>query len=158
VKTHVTTALAVVGLAMLAILVFVLQDTDDPSARGGTDAPTVTASATTPRTTLPSAASGSASPSEPTAAGRITTTSSLYFGIPFETIEILGTYDGADSGTTLRLQMRQGEEWTEFPLPVVTRESGTFRAYVELGRGQYKLRVVDPVTGMRSETVTLLLL
>jgi hypothetical protein len=167
VRAHVTSVLAVVGVAMFAIVVFLLQDTDDPSAQGETNSPAVAASrapsasasssAMSPTTTtLPS--TGSASPAQPSAAGRITTSSLLYFGRPFETIQIPGTYEGVDGATTLRLQLRRGNEWELFPLPVVTEPSGAFRAYVELSRGQHRLRLVDPDTGLTSEVLTLLLL
>ena len=52
--------------------------------------------------------------------------------------------------------MRRAAGWTWFPLPVVTQPSGEFRAYVELGAGQYRLRLVDPETGVKSQVLTLL--
>ena len=59
--------------------------------------------------------------------------------------------------TTLRVQLLQPDGWQSFPLPTVTRESGYFRAHVELGAGRYRLRLVDPATGITSRTLTLLL-
>ena len=87
---------------------------------------------------------------------RIDTSDLFYFGEPFETIQIPGTYVGVDGPARLRLQMRRAAGWTWFPLPVVTQPSGEFRAYVELGAGQYRLRLVDPETGVRSQVLTLL--
>ena len=166
-KAHVTSVLAVVGVALFAILVYLLQDTEDPPAQGGTESPAAAASrapsasasiSATTSTTTTAPSTGSASPDQPSAADRITTSSLLYFGRPFETIQIPGTYEGVDGATTLRLQLRRGTEWELFPLPVVTEPSGAFRAYVELGRGQHRLRLMDPDTGMTSEVLTLLLL
>ena len=59
--------------------------------------------------------------------------------------------------TELRVQLRQANGWTQFPLPVVTQPSGKFRAYVELGQGQHRLRIVDPDRGRASRVLTLLL-
>jgi hypothetical protein len=62
------------------------------------------------------------------------------------------------AAATLRIQLRVPGGWEDFPLAVVTQETGSFQAYVELGRGEYRLRLVDPATGTTSKTLTLLLL
>jgi hypothetical protein len=89
---------------------------------------------------------------------RIATSSLFYFGRAFETIPIPGSYQGVAGAATLQVQLRRASEWSPFPLPVVTQPSGEFRAYVELGRGQYRLRIVDPATGTTSRVLTLLVL
>jgi hypothetical protein len=61
------------------------------------------------------------------------------------------------AATELRVQVREAGGWTSFPLPVVTRPSGEFDAYVEMGAGQYQLRILDPATGTTSEVLILLL-
>jgi hypothetical protein len=108
-------------------------------------------SPTSPAATATATATA-ASASEP----RIDTSDLFYFGEPFETILIPGTYAGVDGPARLRLQMRRAAGWTWFPLPVVTQPSGEFRAYVELGAGEYRLRLVDPETGVESQVLTIL--
>jgi hypothetical protein len=84
-------------------------------------------------------------------------TSSTYFGRPFETIRIDGRYRGASSPRRLRVQIQQPSGWKQFPLPTVTRSSGEFRAFVELGEsGNYSLRIVDARRDYTSKVVTLL--
>ena len=94
----------------------------------------------------------------PAPAARIETTERVFFGRPNETIAIPGTYHGVTAAATLRIQLRVPGGWEDFPLAVVTQETGSFQAYVELGRGEYRLRLVDPATGTTSKTLTLLLL
>jgi len=160
---------AVLGLAVLGAVV--MDESDDPpspsTATTGTDR-TPSSSPTSPQTSATSSATSSAlsspesTPStslEPDAGGTepaIVTSESFYYGAPHETIHIPGTYQGVDGATRLRLQLRRSGGWTWFPLPVVTRESGEFRAYVELGPGEYRLRLVDPESGIASPVVTLL--
>jgi hypothetical protein len=136
---------AALGLALAATLL--LREDDQPTS--------------VDRVADPRATSATSAPSNTTAprpSGRgIQTTSSFYFGRPFETIHIEGRYRGVHGGTELRVQLRQGNRWTQFPLPVVTQRSGKFRAYVELGEGQYRLRIVDPDRGRASRVLTLLL-
>jgi hypothetical protein len=87
----------------------------------------------------------------------IETTSASYFGRPFESIQIAGRYHGVHGRTILRVQLRQGRGWTQFPLPAVTTPSGRFHAYVELGLpGRYHVRLVDPARDRASRPVTLL--
>ena len=69
---------------------------------------------------------------------------------PFQTVEIQGTYRGG-ADTSLRVQRWEGGEWLDFPLPAVTDQAGQFTAYVELGQpGRYRLRLVDPNSGVTS--------
>jgi hypothetical protein len=58
--------------------------------------------------------------------------------------------------TTLRVQLREAGAWRQFPLPTVTRPSGRFRAYVELGPGRHRLRLVDPDRDEASRPVSVL--
>jgi hypothetical protein len=99
---------------------------------------------------------GSASTRAAGSGSPITTSSSSYFGRPFETIRIAGRYVGAHRATTLRVQVRAPRGWTQFPLPAITAPSGRFQAYVELGRGIYHVRLVDPERHLTSRVVTVL--
>ncbi len=99
-----------------------------------------------------------ASTATPSSSGvAIRTSTDFYFGRPYETIAIPGRYVGVAQPSELRVQVLRPDGWQTFPLPAVTRESGRFRAYVELGGGQHRLRLVDPVTGTHSEVLTVLL-
>jgi hypothetical protein len=74
---------------------------------------------------------------------------------PFQTVRIQGTYRGG-AGTFLRVQRWEGDKWLAFPLPTKTDQSGRFTAYVELGQpGRYRLRVLDPDSGVTSKTFVL---
>ena len=131
-----------------------MRDPSPPSTDGAAD-PAAQASTAPASSAPPSASPASASP---TAAPRIETAARVFFGRPHETIAIPGTYRGVTAAATLRIQLRVPGGWEDFPLPVVTQETGGFRAYVELGRGEYRLRLVDPATGTTSKALTLLLL
>ena len=76
---------------------------------------------------------------------------------PFETVRIRGSYpDGAD--TLLRVQRWEDGKWLAFPLPAKTDKSGQFTAYVELGQpGRYRLRLLDPSTGLTSKPFVLVI-
>ena len=81
---------------------------------------------------------------------------SSYSGAAFETIPIQGTYVGAETGTILHVQRREGGKWVRFPLPAATDENSSFSAYVELGSpGRYRLRVVDLQAKVSSDVVVL---
>jgi hypothetical protein len=74
---------------------------------------------------------------------------------PFETVRVQGTYRGG-ADTFLRVQRWEGGRWLAFPLPTKTDQSGRFTAYVELGQpGRYRLRVLDPDSGVTSKTFVL---
>ena len=156
-KIIVATVVAFVGVLVSGA--FLMRDPSPPSTDGAAD-PTTQAS-TTPASPAPSSTSP-ATASQPTAspasAARIETAERVFFGRPHETIAIPGTYHGVTAAATLRIQLRVPGGWKDFPLPVVTQETGTFQAYVELGRGEYRLRLVDPATGTTSKDLTLLLL
>jgi hypothetical protein len=134
---------------------------------GADDAPTTAAgTGETARATAPSLNAASPTP-EPgsrtsrTPAGEparrdIRTTKTLYFGRPFETIQIPGTYEGIERATRLRLQVLDDGHWRTYPLPVLTSDSGSFSAYIELALGRYKVRLVDPATGRSTAAVTVL--
>jgi hypothetical protein len=58
----------------------------------------------------------------------------------------------------LQVQRWEGGEWLSFPLPTKTDQSGQFTAFVELGQpGRYRLRVLDPDSGVRSKTFVLVI-
>jgi hypothetical protein len=58
----------------------------------------------------------------------------------------------------LRVQRLEGGQWLAFPLPAKTDNSGRFTTFVELGQpGRYRLRVVDPDSGMTSKTFVLVI-
>jgi hypothetical protein len=70
---------------------------------------------------------------------------------PFQPVRIEGTYSGR-AETFLRVQRWEGGKWLAFPLPTKTDQSGQFTAYVELGQpGRYRLRVLDPDSGLTSK-------
>jgi hypothetical protein len=152
VKIIVATVVAFVGVLVSGA--FLMREPAPSSTDGAAD-PTTQAS-TTPASPAPSATSPAAAP--PTSAVRIETTERVFFGRPHETIAIPGTYHGVTAAATLRVQLRVPGGWKDFPLPVITQETGSFQAYVELGRGEYRLRLVDPATGTTSKDLTLLLL
>ena len=149
-------------VAFVGVLVsgaFLMRDPSPPSTDGAAD-PAAQASTAPATSAPPSASPASASPdsASPASAPRIETAARVFFGRPHETIAIPGTYHGVSAAATLRIQLRVPGGWEDFPLPVVTQETGSFQAYVELGRGEYRLRIVDPATGTTSEDLTLLLL
>jgi hypothetical protein len=152
VKIIVATVVAFVGVLVSGA--FLMRDPPPPSAEGAAD-PTAQASTAPASSAPPSASPASA---HPASAPRIETAARVFFGRPHETIAIPGTYQGVSAAATLRIQLRVPGGWVDFPLPVVTQETGSFQAYVELGRGEYRLRIVDPATGTTSEDLTLLLL
>ena len=131
-----------------------MREPSPPSTEGASD-PTTQASTTSASSAPPSEPAASTSP---VSAVRIETSERVFFGRPHETIAIPGTYHGVTAAATLRIQLRVPGGWRDFPLPVVTEETGGFQAYVELGRGEYRLRLVDPATGTTSKDLTLLLL
>ncbi len=120
-----------------------------PDQRSTSPSTSASTTASTSPTPTPSATDSASEP-------RIDTSDLFYFGEPFETIQIPGTYVGVDGPERLRLQIRRAAGWTWFPLPVFTQPSGEFRAFVELGAGQYRLRLVDPETGVMSQVLTVL--
>lgn len=76
---------------------------------------------------------------------------------PFQTVRIHGTYHGG-AGTLLRVQRWEGGKWLAFPLPTKTDQSGQFTTHVELGQpGPYRLRVLDPNSGVTSEVFVLVI-
>ena len=176
-RTLAATVVGLLGLALFGALL--LNDPDQSGSRttkgdGQLPAATtisVTASgpasptaATSGPTTVPSpmptpSATGSASASAsmtPVTEPRIETSESFYFGEPFETILIPGTYVGVAGPARLRVQLRQPGGWAWFPLPVVTQPSGEFRAFVEMDAGSYRVRLFDPESGVRSRVLTVL--
>jgi hypothetical protein len=77
---------------------------------------------------------------------------------PYETVRIRGSYrDGAD--TLLRVQRWEDGKWLAFPIPTKTDKSGQFTAYVDMGPpGHYRLRVLDPSTGVTSKPFVLVIM
>ena len=73
----------------------------------------------------------------------------------FQTVRIKGRFlDGPD--TSLRVQRWEGGKWLNFPLHTQTDQSGQFTTYVELEQpGRYRLRVLDPASGVTSTTFLL---
>jgi hypothetical protein len=77
---------------------------------------------------------------------------------PFEAVRIQGTYRG-EGDTFLRVQRWEGGKWLDFPLPTKTDSSGRFTAFIELGQpGRYRLRVLDPDSGVASKPFVLVIL
>ena len=76
---------------------------------------------------------------------------------PFKTVRIQGRYRGG-ADTFLRVQRWEGGKWLAFPLPTKTDRSGRFTAYVEFGQpGRYRLRVLDPDSGVKSKPFVLVI-
>jgi hypothetical protein len=76
---------------------------------------------------------------------------------PFHAARIQGAYPGG-AERFLRVQRWEEGAWLAFPVPTKTDESGQFTAYVELGQpGRYRLRVLDPDSGVASEPVVLVI-
>jgi hypothetical protein len=70
---------------------------------------------------------------------------------PFEAVQIQGTYRGG-TGTFLRVQRWQGGKWLDFPVPTKTDQSGQFITQAEFAQpGRYRLRVLDPDSGVTSK-------
>ena len=150
-----------VSSGVVVALLLRMDDTDQVSSAGrAADEPSSTATlapstASLTRSTEPRQepeGSESAARSTP----RIETTTAVYFGRPFETVDIPGRYRGVKGSRELRLQMLRGNVWRQFPLPVITRQSGEFRAYVYVGKpGSYRVRIVDPAEQRSSRSLTL---
>jgi hypothetical protein len=76
---------------------------------------------------------------------------------PFQTVRIQGTYRGG-ANTILRVQRWEAGKWVSFPLPTKTDQSGQFSTHVELGPpGSYRLRVLDPASGVASRIFVLVI-
>ncbi len=154
-KPVVMVAIAVVLLLAVGLLGVTLLRRDAPTPD---DQATEAVRSERPSQPASSPASRPASTATPSSSGAVIRTSTdFYFGRPYETIAIAGRYLGVAQPRELRIQVLRPDGWQTFPLPAVTRKSGHFRAYVELGGGQHRLRLVDPVTGTRSEVLTVLL-
>jgi hypothetical protein len=94
---------------------------------------------------------GSGSPEE---AG-IRVVNSVDSAKPFQTVRIDGTYPGR-AGTFLRVERWEEGRWVDFPVPTTTDRAGKFTAYVEFGQpGRYRLRVLEPDSGVKSEPFVL---
>jgi hypothetical protein len=58
----------------------------------------------------------------------------------------------------LQVQRWEGGEWLAFPLHPKTDKSGRFTAFVEPGPpGRYRLRLLDPESGVMSKTFVLII-
>jgi hypothetical protein len=74
---------------------------------------------------------------------------------PFQAVRIQGTYR---ADTLLRVQRWEDGKWLAFPVPTKTDKSGRFTTYVQLDQpGQYRLRMLDPSSGMTSRTFLLVI-
>jgi len=145
-------AAALAALLIGALLVTANRDRGVPAQ----SVPAATASAT-PTVTKPT----NEPSNESTAIGREEPTIQLEdlpdLARPFETVQIQGTYPG-EGDTFLRVQRWENGKWLDFPLPTKTNKSGRFTAYVELGQpGRYRLRVLDPDSGMACEPFVLVI-
>jgi hypothetical protein len=118
--------------------------------------PTVAASATAPvtePTSEPSNQSRDTGGEEPTIQLEVLADSAR----PFQPVRIEGRYRGG-AETFLRVQRWEGGEWLDFPVPTKTDQSGRFTAFVEFGQpGRYRLRVLDPDSGVTSKTFGLVI-
>jgi hypothetical protein len=56
------------------------------------------------------------------------------------------------------VQRWEDGKWLAFPLPTKTDKSGEFTAYVDIGPpGHYRLRLLDPSTGVTSKPFVLVI-
>ena len=72
----------------------------------------------------------------------------------YKPVRIEGVYRGG-ADTFLRVQRWEEGSWVFFRLPTRTDPSGRFTAYVGLGTGRHRLRMVDPRSGVTSEPFVL---
>jgi hypothetical protein len=148
-------ALAATALAALLIGALLFATSRD---RGVTaqSIPTVTASATAPvtkPTSEPSNQSRDTGGEEPTIQLEVLADS----GRPFQPVRIEGRYRGG-ADIFLRVQRWESGEWVDFPVPTKADRSGQFTAFVEFGQpGRYRLRVLDPGSGLTSKTFALVI-
>jgi len=148
-------ALAATTLAALLIGALLLANRDVGGVTAQPDA-AVTATATMPVNRPPSERSD-----ESTDTGRIESTIQLVdpsdSARPFEAVRIQGRYRGG-ADTFLRVQRWEGGKWLNFPLSTKTDQSGHFTTFVEFGQpGRYRLRVLDPDSGVTSKPFVLVL-
>lgn len=108
-----------------------------------------------PATPAPSVSWGEDTGSTPPA--RISLQDPPNSAAPFHAVQISGTFHGGPD-RLLRVQRREDNRWRSFPIPAKTNQSGQFVTYVELGRpGRYRLRVVDPESGVKSRSFVLVI-
>jgi len=72
----------------------------------------------------------------------------------YKPVRIEGVYRGG-ADTFVRVQRWEEGSWVFFRLPTRTDPSGRFTAYVGLGTGRHRLRMVDPRSGVMSEPFVL---
>jgi hypothetical protein len=140
-------ALAATILAALLIgaLFFANRDVGGVAAQS---APTVTATATLPVSKPPGERTDESTGGEATIKLEDLAASAR----PFEAVRIQGTYHGG-AGSFVRVQRWEAGKWLDFPLPTKIDQSGLFITQAEFGRpGRYRLRVLDPDSGVTSET------
>jgi hypothetical protein len=142
-------ALAVAALVAVLIGAFFVV------TRGGGTAqsvPTATATVSTPTTAPSPKPTGTGLGESPIQLARLPGA-----GRPLQAVQIQGTYRGGPD-TLLRVQREEAGVWVDFPTPTVTDASGKFTTYVELGQpGHYRLRVLNPASGITSATFVLVI-
>jgi hypothetical protein len=136
-------------------------DDDEPSPKSASSSITATSSdgedATTPPATsqvVPSSAGATSStpPSEPAISLETRDQSVPILAV----VKLTGEYPGAPPGTELRVQRLVDGTWVDFPLPTVVQPSGRFVTRVQMGgTGTNKIRVVEPDSGDRSNTIAI---
>jgi hypothetical protein len=143
-------ALAAAILAALLVGALFFTNRDGGGVTAQSDA-SVTAPSTMPVSKLPSERSD-----ESRDTGRNESTIQLEdlsdSARPSEAVRIQGMYHGG-AGAFLRVQRWEGGEWLDFPLPTKTDDSGRFITQAEFAQpGRYRLRVLDPDSGVTSKT------
>ena len=131
----------------------------DPSQASASEPPTSTATRTETGTGTGTGtgtpASGDRASSASAAVKAIQFVDPVGSAKPYQAVRIQGTYQGGP-GIFLRVQRWEQGSWLDFPVPTVTDRSGQFTAHVEFGLpGRYRLRMVDPDSGMKSEPFVL---
>jgi hypothetical protein len=150
--------LALAAAALAALLIGALLFAASSRDRGATarSVPTVTATATATVTKPTSEPSNGST--DTGGEGRTIQLEDLADSArSFQTVRIEGMYRGGPD-TFMQVQRWEGGQWLAFPLPTKTDQSGRFTAFVEFGQpGRYRLRVVDPDSGVMSKTFVLVI-
>jgi hypothetical protein len=73
----------------------------------------------------------------------------------YQTVEVRGTYRGGAS-RFVQAERREGGKWVAYPVPAKSDKTGRFTAFVDSeAPGRYRLRVVDPQSGVTSKEFVL---
>ena len=133
---------------------------DEASPTPATSSVTATSSdgegATTPSATSEAPSSAGTSSATPPSDPAISLDSRDQSVPILAVVKLTGEYPGAAPGTELRVQRLADGTWVDFPLPTVVQPSGRFVTRVQMGgTGTNQIRVVEPDSGDRSNTIVI---